>query len=477
MALYGGRTMRYALSEATSTMFMMSHIQARWEHTRASFWFLPALLALFGLLFAELMLTVDRVIPDTLLVDSRLIISAGASEQRAILFGLAEATIGIAGVVFSLATVPLSIAASQFGSRLLRAFLSDPPTQLVMGCFSGTGVYCLSVGLSIPSDAQGQLPYLAATTSLLLFIVSFGSVIYLISHLGVMLQAPVITERISRFLNRAIGAYRAFGARTGSTTPEEARLREQVATGGLPVIATRGGYVDAVDGLRLVHLARHHESVILVRATPGAFVMPGDVLAIVWPAERRTEEVCATVGKSFLLSVQRSLVQDVGFGINQLVEIALRALSPAINDPLTAVNCLDRLGDSLRLLADAAPPPALLRDGLDHVRVFLTLPTFADLVEGGLGPIRQYGHGSSMVLQRLVEVIAAVTPYAYRPDDRAALARQLQLVAEAGEAGLHTESERLALRRRLLAAKSLIDTAPTAGAPSPGEQLKSVTEG
>ncbi|NTU86057.1 MAG: DUF2254 domain-containing protein, partial [Chloroflexales bacterium] len=150
---------------------MMSHIQARWEHARASFWFLPALLALLGSLFAELMLALDRAIPDSLLVNSRLIVSAGASEQRAIVFGLAGVTVSTAGVVFSLATVPLSIAASQFGSRLLRAFLRDPPTQLVMGCFTATGVYCISVGLSIPAEAQDQLPYLATTISLALFIV------------------------------------------------------------------------------------------------------------------------------------------------------------------------------------------------------------------------------------------------------------------------------------------------------------------
>ncbi|NTU83370.1 MAG: DUF2254 domain-containing protein [Chloroflexales bacterium] len=443
-------------------MFMMSHIQARWEHVRASFWFLPALLALAGSLLAELLLAVDRAIPDTLLVNSRLIISAGASEQRAILFGLAGVTVGTAGVVFSLTTVPLSIAASQFGSRLLRAFLSDPPTQLVMGCFTATVVYCISVGLSIPADPQSnQLPYLATTASVLLFGISFGSVIYLINHLGVMLQAPVITERISRFLKQAIHAYTTLGARMGSVTPEEAQLREQVAGVGMLVIAARGGYVDAVDGLRLVQLACHYESVILVRAMPGAFVMEGDVLAMVWPAERHTAEVSATIGGCFLLSVQRSLVQDVGFGINQLVEIALRALSPAINDPLTVMNCLDRLGDSLRLLADGAPPPALLRDRVGGVRVFLTLPSFADLVEGGLGPIRQYGRDSALVLQRLVEVIAAVTPYAHRPEDRAALARQLELVAETGEAGLPTESERLALRRRLREVKGLLDTLQT----------------
>ncbi|NTU85046.1 MAG: hypothetical protein HGA45_37730, partial [Chloroflexales bacterium] len=128
----------------------------------------------------------------------------------------------------------------------------------------------------------------------------------------------------------------------------------------------------------------------------------------------------------------------------------------------------------LRLLADGAPPPALLRDGLGSARVFLTLPTFADLAEGGLSPIRQYGRDSSMVLQRLVEVIAAVAPYAYRPEDRAALACQLQLVAEAGEAGLSTESERLALRRRLLTAEGLLDTAPTPGASKPAETLRAI---
>lgn len=446
-------------------MLMMSVVRARWERIRASFWFLPALMALLGVLFAKLMLALDGLIPVALLANNQLILSAGASEQRTLLFTLAGSTLGTAGVVFSLTTVPLSIAASQFGSRLLRTFLSDPQTQIVMGCFTATIMYCIIVALAIPlNPGIRQLPYLATTTSILLFMISFGSVIVLINHLGVVLQAPVITERIGRYLNRAIGAYTRERGATSQTDPAAEQLRAEVAAKGLPVIAGATGYVDAVDGRRLVRLARQHEVVMMLIAPPGTFVMAGDVLALVWPAPAQTATVIITVRQSFLLGVQRSLVQDVGFGINQLVEIALRALSPAINDPLTAMNCLDRIGDSLRLLAAGEPPPTLLRDEDGAVRVLMTPAGFAELAEAGLSPIRQYGRDSAMVLLRLLDVIAAVAPHAQRPEDQAALARHIQLVAESGEAGLRDESDRQALRLRVSAVEGLIGGAHLVGA-------------
>jgi uncharacterized membrane protein len=439
-------------------MLLMSHGRARWARVRASFWFLSPLMALLGLLFARLMLALDQRIPTEQLVNSQLIISAGPAEQRAILFGLAAATLGTAGVVFSLATVPMSIAASQFGSRLLRAFLNDAPTQLVMGCFAATIVYCITVGLSIPLEREiAQLPFLATTTSVLLFIICFGSVIALIHHVGVVLQAPVITYRISRYLNRAIVAYTRPRSDTSPANPDEERLRAEVSAAGRPTLAAKTGYVDAIDGRRLARVAREHEVVILLRRLPGDFVMEGDVLALVWPGSPLPAAVVTAIRKSYLLSVQRSLAQDVGFGINQLVEIALRALSPAINDPLTAINCLDRIGDSLRLLVASDRAPTLLRDDDGKVRLFFMPAGFADLADAGLSPIRQYGRNSVMVLLRLLDVIAAVAPHAHRPEDRAVLSQHIHLVGETGEAGLSDESDRQALVQRLLAVESLLD--------------------
>ena len=439
-------------------MLMMSHLRARWERARASFWFVPLLMAPLGLLLAEMMLALDRRIPSSILIPGRLIVSAGASEQRALCFAVAGATVGTAAVVFSLATVPMSIAASQFGSRLLRAFLSDVQTQLVMGCFAATVLYCISVGLSIPLNAEiAQLPFLATTATMLLFFICFGSVIVLVHHVGVVLQAPVITGRISRYLNRAIVAYTTSQGDTGPAGPEDERLREQIAAEGLPAIAGKTGYVDAIDGRRLAPLARQHKVVILLRALPGDFVMDGGVLAMVWPAARCTDAIIAAIRTCYLLRVQRSLIQDVGFGINQLVEIALRALSPAINDPLTAMNCLDRIGDSLRLLAAGERPPTLVRDEDGAARLFFTSAGFAELADAGLSPIRQYGRDSSMVLLRMLDVIAAVAPYAQRPEDQAALDHHIQLVGDTGEAGLCDESERQALRLRLRAVEGLLD--------------------
>jgi uncharacterized membrane protein len=185
--------------------------------------------------------------------------------------------------------------------------------------------------------------------------------------------------------------------------------------------------------------------------------MEGDVLALVWPGSPLPAAVVTAIRKSYLLSVQRSLAQDVGFGINQLVEIALRALSPAINDPLTAINCLDRIGDSLRLLVASDRAPTLLRDDDGKVRLFFMPAGFADLADAGLSPIRQYGRNSVMVLLRLLDVIAAVAPHAHRPEDRAVLSQHIHLVGETGEAGLSDESDRQALVQRLLAVESLLD--------------------
>lgn len=448
-------------------MMSMSTSWARWEQIRSSFWFLPAAMALLGWLLATLLLFVDGLVPDALLVESRMIISAAPSEQRTLLLALAGATVGTAGVVFSLATVPLSVAASQFGSRLLRAFLRDPVSQIVMGCFTATVVYCVFVAMAVPQSPEAsEQPFIATTASIGLVVISFCSVIYLINHLGTLLQAPFITHRVGTSLNRAICDYTAQRPTAGRATAEEALLGERIAAGGEPVLARRTGYVEAVDGGRMAGLARQGGLVILLRAVPGAFVMEGEVLARAQPAGRLSAERAAAISACFLLGMQRSLVQDVGFGLNQLVEIALRALSPAINDPLTAMNCLDRLGDSLRLLAAGPPPPNVLRDDAGDARVLFAPAGFVDLAEAALSPIRQYGGDSAMVLGRLVEVIVGLAPYAHRPEDRAALARHLELVAEAGAVGLATEAEREALRRQVRGAAGLLATAAVGAPPS-----------
>jgi uncharacterized membrane protein len=168
-------------------------IRYRWDRLKVSFWFAPVVMSLGAALFAWLMYWVDMQIPNELLETSRFVLAGTPGEMRSILINMAGTVMATAGVVFTLLTLPLSTVAAQFGSRLLRVFLGDRTSQLVLGMFAAAFAYCLTAALAIPpEEVQPEGPQITATVGLYLVVATFASLIVLIQHVSTMLQAPNI---------------------------------------------------------------------------------------------------------------------------------------------------------------------------------------------------------------------------------------------------------------------------------------------
>jgi uncharacterized membrane protein len=171
----------------------------QWDRLQVNFWFAPVIMSLGAVLLAWTMYWLDERIPNELLQGSRFILSGAPGEIRTMLIGMASTILATAGVVFSLLTLPLSTVAAQYGSRLLRVFLGDRTTQLILGMFVATFVYCLAAALSIPpANVEPDGPQITVTVGLFLMLGTFGSLILLIQHISTTLQAPNIAAAAGR---------------------------------------------------------------------------------------------------------------------------------------------------------------------------------------------------------------------------------------------------------------------------------------
>ena len=333
------------------------------------------------------MLALDAAIPDAALEGSPWVYIGGAESERATLLTIATTTLSTAGIVFSLAVVPLSVAAGQYGSRLLRNFLRDVPTQAALGAFCGTFTYALTVLFSLPPEGKDiqNLPHLAVTGSLALALLCFVALVFFVHHVGASLQAPVVIDEVADDLERALHVHYGIAPQRPGTDA---------------ILSAHTGYVQAIDLEALADAARRGGVVLALKVGPGSYIGAGELLADGPPA------LAESVRRAVRIGCQRIPTQDIEFGVLQLVEVAVRALSPAINDPLTGINCLERLGVLLALLAREGTPSPEVLDRSGAARVTWPAPTLEGLTGTALSLIRQYGRGNAEVLLALAGALS-----------------------------------------------------------------------
>jgi len=371
--------------------------------------------------------------------------SGSAEGARQFLATVAGSMVTVAGVVFSVTVVALSLASSQFGPRLLRNFMRDTGNQVVLGTFIATFVYCLLVLRTVRGqDGASFVPHISVTIAVLLALASLGVLIYFIHHAAVSMQAPHIIANVSVELRASIDSL--FPENLGDEAETEPEQEQAECPDGFehdarPVTAAADGYVQLVNDERLMTLAVENDLVLSIVHRPGHFIVPGDSLVLVWPNRGDEEELTAAVRSAFVLGPQQTPTQDVEFAVNQLVEVAVRALSPGINDPFTAMTCVDRLGAALCRLAGRKIPSPNRRDKEGRVRVIAYPFTFANVADTALRQIRQYGRESTAVLVRMLETIAVVIPHVRNEEDLAVLCRHALLIEQAAE-GLPQQADR-----------------------------------
>lgn len=365
---------------------------------RERLWFWPALMGILAASAAEALVRLDRTLDDRDAQPSW-VFSGTADAARSVLSTIASATMTVLGVTLSITLAVLALTGQGYSPRTIRRFIRDRQVQAVIGSFVGTFVFALTALRLVRVD---NVPGITVTVAVLLAVGSLGLLIAFFHHMATEIQVESLIEAVwaeTRLSIERTLPGRSPGEDAGPPPGPAARQAR----------ASSSGRVRTIDDDELVRLARDAGVSIVILVAPGDFVAEGEVVAhLHGPASgdhaRRTSEAL-DVGP------RRTLTQDVAFGIDQLTDIALRALSPGINDPTTAEDAILRSADLLRRLADRRLGIAVIQDG--RLQVLRSRPTWDDLVGGAFDRIAagveaQGDGGTALVLiDALARVIAA----------------------------------------------------------------------
>lgn len=428
-----------------------------WDALRGSYWFVPSIMSLGAILLSVACVQIDAELTLKGAEKMSWLWAGGTDGARTILSTIASSMITVAGVVFSITIVALTLASSQFGPRLLRNFVRDTINQAVLGTFVATYLYCLLV-LREVKDVNDQtfVPYLSITVALALTAASLGMLIFFIHHVALSIQAENVVANVAAELRTGIATLFPEEAGAGAAATEEDIHKRFEKEETACLRAPRGGYVQGIDLESLMAKATEHSVVFRLLKRPGEFVFAGGELAEILPAKRATEEMIEEATGAYVIEGRRSPRQDAEYCVNQLVEVAVRALSPGVNDPFTALACVHWLGDAIRMAAERQMPSSHRRNADGKLCVVAKVTTFSGLTDAAFNGIRQYGASSPAVVLCLLETLTEIGPHVARSEDLSTLRHHAEMVARDGLAANPDAHDGAEIQTRLAAARKVL---------------------
>lgn len=398
---------------------MRARIQQWIYQIQGSYWFVPALMAITAILLSQVSVQLDRQLGSQWVTDSGW---AGLNQPegaRTLLATVAGSMITVAGVTFSLTILAVSYATSHFGPRLLDNFMRDRANQVTLGTFLATFLYCLLVLRTVRSgsdifdpgeDAALFVPHLSVLLAVAMTLASVGVLIYFIHHIPESIHISNVLNRISNEFSSKIKDL--YPESLGEGARELEQELEHPSVEGDSIRADRSGYLQGIDETQLMEACKSCDAVLQLHVRPGDYLLVGQQLATLSfqsQADRSKQERCeSAIRGSFAIGVTRTPTQDIRFIISQFFEIAVRALSPGVNDPLTAIQCIDQLCTGLVELSERALPPRFRKDDEGRLRVITTETTWNEIVDESLRRLIPYARRDVNVLEHLQERVEHV---------------------------------------------------------------------
>jgi len=410
----------------------------RWEELRTTFWVIPSVLVVVSVLLFIITFEVDVAAYHHHVTLPVWIRTDNADAERQVLVSIAAGVITVVGVVFSITILALTLASQQFGPRMMRNFVRDVGNQVTLGVFVGTFVYSVLALGSISSISPTFVPHLSTSVAEVLLLLDIGVLIYFIHHIAKSIQLPEVIAGIATDLMESIDAEFpervgeppvAARAESGKSVPELLKLLDER---GAIVPSQVSGYIQYVGYSQLIGIATRTDSFIRLEHRPGHYLASGRPLAMVWP-RGAAPEVALALRKAHVTGPHRTLVQDPVFAIDQLVEIAIRALSAAVNDTFTALTCIDWLSAGLGRVSGRILDEGVYRDGTGRVRLIESDPSYARMVNRAFDKIRQASRGMPAVLIRLIDSLGSIMLDTTSAEQRAVLRRQADMVLRLSE--------------------------------------------
>lgn len=426
---------------------MFTRIFALWHDLRSSLWALPLAMALVAAGGAILAVHIPVAAGE----DPVWFLYAGdAKDAPQFLSNLVTAMITMTTLVVSITIVVLTLAAQQLGPRLIRNFMADRRTQATLGLFIATVIYLLLV-LRTTYGATDQVPNLAVTVGTALVLVCLVALLIFVHHLARSIIADTTIDRVGAALDADIKRLLP-----ESSVEQKARPRKLPSENGGPLHIGKSGYVQTIDHQGLLDLATCEEVVVELAFKAADHLVQGGVFAWITPAGAATDKLRDQVEAYVTLGGERSSMQDLETSIRQLVEVAIRALSPSVADPFTAIAVVDRLTESLAAIMRRGSPQRVWVDDKGNIRLIAYQSSFDRLVDVAFRPIRQHSESEPAVLIRLVESLGNLMILA-DVKHREALVREIEIVRETGRRSIAQKEDLEVLEERANAARADVD--------------------
>ncbi|HEV7368906.1 DUF2254 domain-containing protein [Arenibaculum sp.] len=414
-----------------------------WDKLRTSLWFVPLVMTVLAVVLREVAVAIDASLDDGWALQRWWLNSGSGDDARNLLSTLVAALITMASVMFSITMVVLSLASNQYGSRLVRTYMSDLRTQLALGTFAMTIVYCLLILRTVEQDIPpSEVPHVSVTASLVLALVCIVTLLLFLHVVARSTIAEQIIQRVTDELEDSIERMLpALDGRSCEPAPEDV-LPCDMAECAATVRSREEGYVQAIEYEDLAELAARHDVVIRLDFRAGTFMCKEGWLAKVHPAHALCPAIEEAIRENILIGARRTPTQDIEFSIRHLVDVALRALSPGINDPNTAIAVIDRLRGALARLMGKRLPSTTYRDEEGTVRVVGDYTGFGGIFDAAFHQIRQAGAPYPAVVIHLLRAIGRLAEHVRVEEQRDALLRHAGMIAAAGLRGLEEPRDR-----------------------------------
>ena len=372
------------------------------------------------------------------------------NSARTILSTISGAMIGVAGTVFSVTLVALTLASSQLGPRLIRNFMYVRLNQIVLGSYISTYLYCLLV-LNAIKEGESYVftPSISILLAILAAIANIVLLIIFIHRIAVNIQADKVISDISDLIFKQVkhlfpekmgddgGTYQEFDIyEVKSAYPVKKSIK-----------APRSGYLQYLDGNAILQLVAEHKGLFILHERPGSFLIQDKEIGQLYLKEF-DDQLADKIQNQLFIGKTKTAQQDLEYSIHQMVEIASRALSPGVNDPFTAIACIDHLSSTVCYLAQAKFPSANRVDEDGELRVVADVLNFEGVLAAAFNQIRQFSVGSPAVMIRLFEALMDILSFTWRSDQVRAVSKHAQMVLSMAEENMAEINDLKDLRMR-----------------------------
>ena len=441
----------------------MNRLKQQWSDLRSTFWFLPFLIVLSSVVYAIVLIQTDYAGGDRWLARWPRIFGVGAEGARDMLSTLAGSMMSVMGITFSMTLLALALASSQYTSRILRNFMRSRVTQVTLGPFAGLFVYCLIV---LHTIRTGDAPFVPSLAVFFAFVLAFGGVavlIFFIHHIASSIQASSIIASVAQETNASIDRLfpekREPGPDKAEGEENERLLPSLDERTWYAVPAKVSGYIQSVDHDAILRVARGTRTIVRMEHGVGAFVVKDTALASLALTYPPDQETIVALNGAYSIGRHRTADQDPAFGIRQIVDMALKALSPGVNDTSTAVMCVDYLTAILARLACRQFPPSHRYEG-ETLRVIAIVSTFEGLLAEAFDQIRGSAAGNVAIMARMLGAIDTIASLTVSPSQLRALDEHVQWIAELADRSIESTHDRARIERRLMQVREALVSEP-----------------